>query len=687
MSCILKKIIILSAILSSFYFNISFAEEKSTTLDTITVTANPLGRSSNDLVQPVTVLYGDNLLNRLQPTIGDTLSVEPGIRSSYNGPNASRPVIRGLSGDQINILQNGINNLDASDTSVDHNVAIDPLTIEKIEVIRGPAALLYGSRAVGGVVNVIDNRIPDQPISEKVTGMADARYNTANNEKSGSILLEGGAGKYAWHVNGFKRLTDNIEIPGFARSRRLRDSEALEADEYEEKDNLINSYSNNDGATIGISRFFKKGYFGIAFTNYESKYGVVGHEHHHEEGHEEEEDSNVSIDMKQRRIDLAGSYREPNDYIKEIKFKAGFSNYKHKEFENNESGTIFKNQGYDSRIELIHNKIGLFEGAIGLQSNRSDFSALGEEAFIPPTITKNNSIFIFEEIPVDDLTLQAGGRLDYQDVEAKENVNFSTARSRDDLTGSASIGFTHKLPKDYSFALSTAYTQRAPNSQELYANGEHIATSTFERGNSDLNIQKSVNLDLSLRKKSKSSNSELNLFYNSFQDFINLHNTGVEDTDSHLPIYEYINVPTEFFGVEFQTVFTSYDKNAHKLDLEFRGDYLEARDRRTKRPLPRIAPARIGTSAIYKYQDIGLRLDLNYVFAQNEVSENELKTDDYLMFDISTDYEVNIGATSSLLYSKITNLLNEEARNHVSFIKDRAPLPGRSIMFGIRTAF
>lgn len=210
----------------------AFAENQpTTTLKPIVVTANPLGRSADELTQPVTVLAGDDLLKKLQPTIGETLSQELGIRSTYFGPNASRPVIRGLDGDQIQILQNGVGNLDASAASVDHNVAIDPLSVERIEVIRGPAALLYGSKAVGGVVNVIDNRIPDERISEKITGVADARFNSANQERSGSILLEGGVGNYAWHANGFKRTTDDLSIPGYARSSRLRGEEPLAADE------------------------------------------------------------------------------------------------------------------------------------------------------------------------------------------------------------------------------------------------------------------------------------------------------------------------------------------------------------------------------------------------------------------------------------------------------------------------
>ncbi|MFT5703799.1 MAG: iron complex outermembrane receptor protein [Rickettsiales bacterium] len=664
----------------------SFAKDKTIILDPVIVTANPLNRPYNELTQAITLLEGENLRRKLQPTIGETLAGEPGVRSTYFGPGSSRPVIRGLNGDQINILQNGINNIDASSNSADHNLAIDPLSVERIEIIRGPSALLYGSKAVGGVVNIIDNRIPDQPIPEKATGATDFKYNSVNNGRSGSILLEGGIGNYAWHINGFKRLTDDVKIPGYARSKSLRAEEPHDPGETEEKGKISNSQSNSDGVTVGVSRFFDKGYFGVSLTNYETNYGIVGHEDH-DHGGAHAEDVDITIGMKQRRFDLAGLYKDPTDYVKAIKYKFGFSDYEHTEFEGQESGTMFKNRGYDSRIEVTHNKLGLFEGAVGLQSNRSDFSAIGEEAFVPPSVTQTNSVFILEEVPFGDLKLQIGGRLDYQEINVDKVASFENAESRNDLTGSASFGFTYKLPKDYSAAISTSYTQRAPNAQELYSNGEHLATETFEVGNQDLDVQKSIGIDLSLRKNSGFFTGEVNLFYNNFQNFIALDATGEEAAGSHLPIYNYVNMPAEFYGAEIKAMFDVYDKKQHKVNFELRGDYVEARNTRTSEHLPRISPARVGGSAIYNYQKIGLRLDADYTFAQNNVATSETPTDGYIMLNAGTDYKINLGPTSSILYLNATNLLNQEARNHVSFLKDSIPLPGRSLMVGIRTLF
>ena len=648
----LKFIFTILFVFTAFSAN---AENSPSKIKQVIVTANPLGRSASEISQPVTVLSGDELVYKSQPTIGETLSKEPGIRSTYFGPGASRPVIRGLEGDQIMVLQNGVGNIDASAASVDHNVAIDPLTVEKIEVVRGPAALLYGSRAVGGVVNIVDNRIPDEKIDEIVTGVTDIRHNTANNERSGSILLEGGIGNYAWHINGFKRIADDIDTP---------------------VGELANSQSNSGGATFGLSRFFDndKGYIGFSVTDYSTNYGTVAEE-------------DVTIGMDQKRYDIAGLYKKPIDFIKEVKFKAGISDYDHTEFEGSEVGTIFENNGYDGRIEIVHEKLAGFEGAFGVQSSKSDFSALGDEAFLPPTLTTTNAAFLLEELPLDKVTLQFGARVENQEIDRQQTVNFGAADTRQDTTGSGSVGFVYKPDDQYAIGLTTSYTQRAPNAQELFANGNHVATSTFEVGNRNLNIQKSTGVDLSLRKEKGSIKGEVNFFYNNFQDFIALTPTGQTDPGDGNPIFNYVNLPAKFYGMEAKVLFDAYKKGAHKLDFEVRGDYLEARNSRTNEPLPRISPARVGGSAIYKYKKTSYRLDADYTFAQSNVSQNESKTDGFLMLDFGADYEINLDSTSSLLYAKATNLLDEEARIHTSIIKDQAPLMGRSFMIGVRTAF
>lgn len=653
----------------------SIAEESfnnDLTLEPIIVTANPLERSNNKFLKPITTLDEKDLLSKAQSTIGETLSHEIGIRSTYFGPNSSRPVIRGLEGNQINILQNGIDNLDASAVSVDHNVAFDPLAVKKIEVIRGPAALLYGSKAVGGVVNILDNRIPDKQIEQKITGKTDIKYNSANNERSGSILIEGGFDKYSWHINSFKRLTNNIKIPDFANSKNLREQDSSLANI---KNKLPNSQSENMGGTIGVSRFFDNGYFGVSYTNYDSNYGTVA-------------EPDVTIDMKQDRFDLAGRYNfNDNLVLNKINYKLGFSDYNHIEFEGGSVGTIFKNRGYDSRIEVVHNKLGLFKGLIGFQTGQNDFSANGEEAYLAPSSTNSNSLFILEEIDSDDIIYQIGGRIDHQKIKTKTSSSFGEAKSRDDLTGSGSLGLVYNYDENYSIGISTTYTQRAPNAQELYANGNHVATGSFEIGNENLSTQKSYGIDLFLKKNSDNIDGEINLFYNNFNDFITLVSNGNNDLESGFPIYNYVNLPAKFYGAEIKAKFNIFDYSKHNLDLELKGDYVEARNSKTNEPLPRISPARLGLTAYYNYNNINFKFDTNYTFAANNVAENETKTAGYLMLDTSVEREFNFNKTKAIFYVKATNLLDKTARNHVSFIKDQAPLAGRSFMIGVRNKF
>lgn len=674
LSCIMSLCLVAS--------NLS-AQEKETTLNKVVVTANPFGRSADNLAHPVTILSGGDIAQNTGTTIGDVLGNEPGIRSSNYGPNISRPVIRGLDGDQINIMQNGINNLDASATSVDHNVAIDPLAVDRIEVIRGPAALLYGSKAVGGVVNLIDNRIPSEKIDAPITGIFDGRYNSANKERSAALLLEGGTEDFAVHLNGFARRTDDQRIPGFARSSQLRASDPLHAGEEEGRKRVDNSESETKGVTIGGSKFFDRGYVGVSYSRFDSEYGVVG-DHEHGGGGDPED---VSIDMQQNRYDFAGLYKNPFPFIKDVHYKIGYSDYEHQEYEGDEVGTRFTNEGFDSRLEFKHDTLSGFQGIFGAQYSINDFEALGDEAFVPSTTTTNLSGFLLEERQFSNFDLNFGGRLDYQYIEKDGSTTFGNARARNDFTGSASAGIVYHLPQDYNLVASTTYTQRAPNAQELFSNGNHVATETFEVGNAGLDVQKSVGFDVGLRKTTGRTTGEVNMFYTYFDDFIALSPTGLTDGGSGNAIFNYENLAAEFYGLEAQARTNIFNDANKALDLEVRGDYLQARNRDTDDHLPRIAPARLGGSAIYTVDKVTMRLDTTYNFEQKDTAPNELSTDDFVMVDFGVNFNIPTKQTDTTLYIKATNLLDEEARNHVSFLKDQAPLAGRSVMLGLRSSF
>ncbi len=643
-------------------------------MDRTVITGTPLSRTLFELATPVSVLSDQELAIRTQSTLGETVAALPGVSSTYYGPNASRPVIRGLDGDHIRVLENGIGLIDASATSVDHAVSSDPLTIRRVEVVRGPATLLYGSSAVGGAVNVINNRIPDERITSSVTGAIEGRYGSADNSTSGSGIIEGGAGNFAYHLDGFTRSTSDLSIPGFARSERLRASDPLPPGTMEARDFLPNSASQSDGGAAGLSYIWDKGHVGASVSGFNTAYGTVA-------------EPDVTIRLHQRRVDVAGEIDAPSESINAIKFKLGLSDYRHTEYEGPDPGTVFNNRGYDGRVELLHAQLGRFEGAVGFQSQRSDFSALGEEAFLPPTSTLVNSAFVFEEVNFDPVRLQFGGRFDYQTVDADADPAFGPAASHNFATGSGSAGIVYTFHEHYAAALSVAYTQRAPNYQELYADGPHLATDAFEVGDRRLGIEESLGLDFSLRRKEGRITGSIGAFYNRFERFIALVPTGVNDPNFQVPIYDYTGVPAEFYGTEAELVLHLVDTAQRKVHLDVRTDWLEARNRATGEPLPRISPLRYGGGVSYDEGGFGARLEALRYEPQSQVAAGETPSAGYTQLNASVSYSTPVGHTTLTLFLRGTNLLNQEERNQVSFLKDLAPLPGRGAVAGAQLRF
>ena len=661
--------------------------EPTAVLDETVVTASPLARTLFEQAQPASILTGEPLRLALQPTLGETLSSTPGVSSTYFGPAASRPIIRGLDGDRIRVLQNGGNTIDASATSVDHAVSFDPVSVESIEVVRGPATLLYGPNAIGGVVNVRDNRIPDEPIDRPVRGHVEGRYGSVNSERGGAFLLEGGLGAFQWHIEGYKRATDALHIPGDARSERLRRTEPLPAGEKEARDVLPNSDLRTEGLAGGASYVWDGGYFGVAYSGFHTNYGTVA-------------EREVTIDMEQRRWDFRGAFFAPFAHVKAIKYSLGVSDYEHTEFEGAVAGTKFENEGYDARIELAHDKLGLLEGALGFQSEKSNFSAQGEEAFLPPVETRVNSVFLFEEAAFAAVRLQFGVRYDHVSVESSTAETFGRGQERTFDNISASAGFIVSPAEGYAIALNAAFTQRAPTYQELFAAGPHIATDAFEIGDSQLESEKSFSLDLSLRKKVGRVTGALSFFYNRFTDFISLSATGTEQDD--LPVFAYRATDADFFGGEAEITWHLLESRVAEsgkdgksppatpdssLDLEFKADYVRATDRNADEPLPRIPPFRASTALRWKYDRWSASVEGQYTARQNRTAEFELPTDSYFLLNASIGYRASLGPVSADFYVKGVNLTDAEARLHTSFLKDIAPLGGRGVIAGMKFEF
>lgn len=652
--------------------------------DEIVVTGSADVRSRYELAQPTSVLDEEELARQRQPSLGETLNREPGVNSTFFGAGASRPVIRGLGGDRIRILEGGLGTGDASTTSPDHAVSVDPLAAERIEVLRGPATLLYGGSAVGGVVNVIDSRIPEEVPGERIGGKVELRGGTVAGERSGSAVLQGGAGHVAWHLDLLKREADDYEIPGFAESKALRDAEEGEAFGV-----LPNSAIETEGGTVGASYVAGKGFFGVSAGGLDSLYGIPGGHHHHHEGEEgegEEEEAPLQVDLEQRRWDLRGGITQPFGIFRAANLRFGATDYEHRELEGEEVGTIFTNESWEGRLELLQRRIGALSGSFGLQALSRDFSALGEEAFVPPTRTDARAAFGFQELTRGDWRFQLGARYETQDVAAEESEITGDVgdRSFDGLSGS--LGAVWQPGQgDWSLGLSLARSTKLPNAEELFSNGPHLATNAFEVGDPNLDKETSLGFDATLRKTTGRLNAELTLFANRFDGFIFEQATG--DEEDELPVFQFVQRDAEFLGAELDAVLQLFHAEPHHVDLELGADFVRAELRDTGEPLPRIPPERFRLGFHYRNDRIDAQVEGLRVGEQDRVAAFETPTEGYTLLNATLGYRFFTERAVFDVLLRGTNLTDEEARNHVSFLKDLVPMPGRDISLSLRTTF
>jgi len=654
----------------------------STRLQEIVVTSQPLPQTLFESAQAVSVLEGAELQERAKTSLGETLAAEPGISSTSFGPGAGRPVIRGLGGDRIRILENGIGSQDVSNTSPDHAVTVDPLLAERIEVIRGPATLMYGTSAVGGVVNVIDERIPEIMPRAPAEGKLAVQGGTVDNFRNSAFSISAPAGPFAVHLDAFASKTDDVEIPGYARTEALRNN-GSELEFPEPKGKLPFSSTESQGVGLGTSYIWDKGFFGVAGSLFNTNYGVPNGE------------ENITIDGRRPRIDIRGKVSDPISFIKSMDLKLGLVDYQHTEFEGAEAGTVFTNEGFDGRYEIAHQTMGPFDGVIGFQFQSSEFKAIGEEAFQPPTDTDIFSTFLFEEVELaEPLKLQFGVRLDSNDLKAKDREDIDTGIvsdiSRDIFTVSESVGVVWTATENYALALSLAHTERAPAGQELFANGPHIATAAFEIGDPNLDTERSLGLDLNLRKRSGRVTGFVGGFLNRFDNYIGLNQTGEVEDD--LPVYRFVSQDADFLGFESRVALhflgdSEEDHNKEDFSLWIQPDFVRAKDRNTNEALPRIPPFRLRVGVDYNQTGFKSRVEAQRVFKQNRTAGLETETDAYTFLNASVSHLFNLQGQEIELFLRGENLTDEEGRNHVSFIKDIAPLPGRNILAGVRMRF
>jgi iron complex outermembrane receptor protein len=644
-------------------------------LDEIVIESTGIGQTLSDQAQAVTVLSGDTLDMKATSSLGDTLAAEPGIASSSFGPGAGRPVIRGLGGDRIRVLENGVGTQDISAISPDHAVTIESALVDKIEVVRGPASLLYGTSAVGGIVNVFDNRIPEKLPDAPAQGTAEVRGESVSKSRAALVSVTTPIDNVAVHVDAFSSKSDDYDIPGYARTAALRNSTPI--DYPEPRGFLPWSDTQTDILTGGGSYIFDKGFVGAAVNDYKTIYGVPNGE------------EDVSVDAHRRRLDLRGGVRDTGTLIESGTIRAGLVDYDHTEYAEGEVGTKMKSDGFDSRIDLKHAKLGSVTGTWGAQGGRNDFSAVGEEAFQPPSITDAYSLFVLEEVAASDtVTFQVGGRYDWNKVSTD---GFDADLPSDDLTRqhnlfSQSAGAVWDVASDYSLAWSLAHTERAPNAQELFADGPHVATGAYEIGDADLNVERSLGNDIALRRTEGTIRGSVGGFYNRFWNYISADPTGTTEDD--LPVYVFQNIPADFWGFESQVAYFLDDSVNREVSFDFQPDYVWARNRDTHEYIPRVPPLRMKFGVNYYRSDLfKARLELQQVFEQDKVAAYETTTDAYSMLNLYLSKEMDYNGSVFEVFVRGTNLLGEKARNHVSFIKDVAPLPGASAMAGVRVKF
>lgn len=632
----------------------------------IIITGNPLGQEQT--TTPASAMGRSDLLERGQSTLGETLNGLPGVSSTYFGPNASRPIIRGLDGDRIRVLNNSAASADVSALSYDHAVPLDVLSTERIEVLRGAAALQYGGSAVGGVVNVIDNRIPREALSG-VSGKAQLQAGTGNAERSAAALVEAGNERWALHVDGFDRRTGDVRVPVSLACDKTGETRYARS--------ICNSASQSQGGAIGASTFWADGYLGASVNTYQSDYGTVA-----EDG--------VTIGMKTTRYALEGQVRHLPGVWDSVKARVSHTDYQHTEFDNGTPGTVFANQGQDLRVEARHRALAGWQGVLGAQTESGRFSAVGDEAFAPFSRTRSRALFVHEELPTAWGQFNAGARWESVRVESLGNpaLDRFEVGTRDFTPWSLAAGAAYKLSSAWALTGNAALSQRAPKDYELFANGPHLATHAWEVGNSSLGLEKSNSLDWGLDWKSGPHRMTVTAFASQFANYIGLMNTV--ETEGGLPVQRYEGVKARFQGLEVNGRQRLW-QGPSTLDLDWRADTVRATNISMGESLPRIAPLRVGSTLAYAKGPWSAKLSADWHAAQNRVPTGSVATGVYTLLNASLSYRQRLDATVLHWFVRLDNITDQLAYSATSILTSTAfgksPLPGRSLKLGVQASF
>jgi iron complex outermembrane receptor protein len=658
-------------------------------LEEIVVTASPLRVSAMDLAQSAVVLSGDDLSRQIRNSLGESLASQLGVTASFFGPKASRPIIRGLSGERVLMLLNGVSALDVSNLSPDHSVSIEPLLADQIEVLKGPTTLLYGSGAVGGVVNTVDGRMPAEPDREPIEGAVELRGDTATEERSIAGRLDGTLGSFGWHVDGYSRETSDMEIPGLDWSRYIIEQELAEGADIDATDGKVpNSDSESTGYTAGFSWFGEDSVVSFAYGRADTNYGLPGPGEHAEEpvvlastevlaAAAAADAEAIRIDQQSDRYDLRAEWRELGGFLDNVGVRAAYTDYQHVELEGSEIGTKFDQTGVDARLHLGHRELAGWTGTFGLQYTALDLEAVGAEAYIPPAQTTGLGAFVIEQRKFGDWTVDVGARVEQQEIDVESN-----ARDYDDTALSVAAGLLWDWTDELALAVHLTRSERHPQAAELYADGPHLAVQRFEIGDENLGTEVANTVDFGLRREGTVT-WRASIFYSDFSDYIFPAPTDLEADG--LPVFIYTQQDAEFYGAEGEVEFPLWSSGERELSGTLGADYVRGKLANGDN-LPQMPPLRVMGEVEYDAGPLHGSLGVSWYDDQDDLATNELPTDGYTMVDFEVSYRWEKWQPGMLFFLRASNLLDEEARRHSSPLKDYVPLPGRNFTLGVRIA-
>ena len=680
-----KNILTLSILAVASVSVFAAENEQATTLDTIRIKAHPLEQTSKDFAVADTVVDQKRLAQGAV-TIGEALSGETGISSNQFGAGSSRPVIRGQDGPRIKILQNSSENIDVSTLSPDHAVTVDPALAKQVEVIRGPSTLLFGAGTVGGLVNVTDSKLPTAMPEKGYEGNVGLRYNTGSDEKLATAGVTLGLGdQVALRVEGLKREANDYIAPDYVH-------------EGEKERRVDNTFAKGQTVNVGLSWIYDRGFTGISYSNRQDQYGLPGHSHEYESCHlhglslhcgehdhdEDEHDDHDHdhaheagpwIDLKSERYDVRTELDDPFAGFKKLRAQASYTDYQHDEIEEDTIATRFKNKGYDGRLELVHNPLGAWEGVIGTQYGQQKLELTGEEAFLAPNTTKKWSVFALEHAQLNDVHVELAARVDQQKIDIDDSSKKDFDGSAFSVSGAANWEFA----PNYKLSLVTSHQERLPLAQELYADGGHFATNTYELGNDQLSKEKSNNVELGFHYDDNTFDYHVHVYHNWFDEYIYAQTL---DRYKDFRLVQYAQDKAKFYGAEAEAGYQI--SPIYKLSVF--GDYV--RGKIDNDNAPRVPAGRLGTKLNADFDDHWSgSAEYYHVFQQDKIAAYETDSQSYNMLNLGVAYSGNYSNVSDYrVFLNANNLLDDQVYQHASFLST-IPQVGRNFSVGVNFSF